>query len=119
MKLLRQFMIILAISFLGEICAHLIPAPIPASIYGMILLFLGLQFKLLKLEQVKDAGSFLVQIMPVLFVSPAVGLLDCWSVFQENLLAICVIVVGSLLLTFAASGILTQWFLRKKEEHHD
>ena len=41
MKLLRQFLIILAISFVGEALKYLLPLPVPASIYGMVILFVG------------------------------------------------------------------------------
>ena len=42
MKYLRQFGLILLFSFLGEALRALIPLPVPASIYGMALLFLAL-----------------------------------------------------------------------------
>lgn len=116
MKFLQQFAIILAISFLGELCHYLIPLPIPASIYGLILLFAALICKIIKLEQVKETGTYLVSIMPVLFVCPAVGLIKYWNVVRENLLAVVVIIVVSLLLTFAVSGMVTEFFLRRKEK---
>lgn len=95
----------------------LIPLPIPASIYGMILLFLALGLKLVKLEQVKETGQYLVSIMSVLFVCPAVGLLSCWELLRDHLAAIAVITVVSFLLTFAVSGWVTQ--LLGKEEGQD
>ena len=42
MKYVKQFFIILLISFVGELFKYLIPLPIPASIYGMVILFIGL-----------------------------------------------------------------------------
>ena len=64
MKLLRQFLIILAISFVGEALKYLLPLPVPASIYGMVILFVGLLTGLIKLSWVKDAGKFLIAVMP-------------------------------------------------------
>lgn len=116
MKYLRQFLIILGISFLGELCHRFIPAPIPASVYGMVILFSLLWTGILKLEQVKETGHFLVDIIAVLFVCPAVGLLDCWDVLRENWAAIFVIIVASFLITFGVSGAVTQYFLKKKGE---
>ena len=54
MKYMKQFGIILAISFAGEILNYLVPLPIPASIYGLVLMFLALCFKLIKVEDVKQ-----------------------------------------------------------------
>ena len=68
MKLLRQFLIILAISFVGEALKYLLPLPVPTSIYGMVILFVGLLTGLIKLSWVKDAGKFLIAVMPVMFI---------------------------------------------------
>lgn len=115
MKYLQQFLRIIAISFLGELCHSILPLPIPASIYGMILLFLALKTKVIKPDQIRETSQFLVGIMGVLFVCPAVGLLNCWELLESNWLAILVIVVVSLLLTFAVSGWVTQRLLKKEE----
>ena len=50
MKYLQQFLRILAISFLGELCHSLISLPIPASIYGMAFLLLALKTGMMKPE---------------------------------------------------------------------
>lgn len=114
MRYLFQMLWILGFSFLGETLHILLPWPIPASIYGMVLMFLALTIKLVKLEQVRETGHFLVNIMAVMFVSPAVGLLSCWDVVRENLVSISVVILGSLFLTFGVSGAVTQWLLKRK-----
>lgn len=119
MKYLRQFAIILAISLLGEIIHALIPLPIPASIYGIILLFLALECKILPLHAIRETSAFLVDIMPLLFIPAGVGLLDKWSILQEVLLPFAVIVVVSTFVVMAVSGRVTQAVIRrgqKKEE---
>lgn len=85
----------------------LIPVTIPASVYGMVLMFVALILKVVKLEWVSDAGHFLVSIMPVMFVCPAVGLLKCLNLVKEHWVAICVITVVSLVLTFVVTGWVT------------
>ena len=66
MKYLRQFCIILLISALGEGLHILLPLPVPASVYGLVLMLGTLTSGILKLEQVEDAADFLVEIMPVM-----------------------------------------------------
>ena len=78
MKYLRQFGLILLFSFLGEALRALIPLPVPASIYGMALLFLALAAGM-PLSAVEDTGDFLIEIMPVLFIPAGVGVLGCWG----------------------------------------
>ena len=115
MKYLQQFLRILTISFLGELCHSLISLPIPASIYGMAFLFLALKTGMMKPEQIRQTSQFFVGIMGVLFVCPAVGLLNCWELLQKHGAAILTIVVVSLLLTFAISGSVTQRLLKKED----
>lgn len=68
MKYLRQFCIILLVSALGEGLHILLPLPVPASVYGLVLMLGALASGILKLEQVEEAADFLVEIMPVMFV---------------------------------------------------
>ena len=79
MKYLRQFLIILFVSFLGEVLNYLIPLPIPASIYGILLMFLALELHIIPLSAVRETGRFLIEIMPVMFIPAAVGLLKYLS----------------------------------------
>ena len=116
MKYLRQIILILLFSFLGELLHSLIPAPIPASIYGMVLMFAALSLKIVKLEQVKESGAFLVSILPVLFVAPIVSLMDCWDTIRPNLTAILVIFAASTVICFAVSGLSTQVYMTKKKK---
>ncbi len=58
MKLYVQFMIILVFSFLGEAISTIFHLPIPGSIIGLILLFLALEFKLIRLRHIHTVGNF-------------------------------------------------------------
>ena len=117
MKYIRQFAIILTISFIGEILNCIIPLPIPASIYGMAILFTALCTGVIRLEQVKETGKFLIAIMPLMFIAPAVGLIDSWDVMKEYIVAIITITVISTVAVIAATGHMTQLImkLRRKE----
>ena len=114
MKYLKQFIIILCISFLGEILKMLIPLPIPASIYGMVLLFTGLMTGIVKLDSVKETGKFLIEIMPVMFIPAGVGLLNSWSNLQPILLPVLVITVVTIITVMIATGWTSQVIIRKK-----
>ena len=75
MKYLRQFLLILLISFIGELLHEVLPLPVPASVYGFAILFIGLLSGVIKLAHVKDTGKLLIEIMPVMFIPAGVGLL--------------------------------------------
>ncbi len=115
MKYFRQFCIIIAISFLGEACHEWLPLPIPASIYGLLLMLAALCTHLLPLEAVKDAGKFLIDIMPVMFIPAAVGLLESWGVLHPMLVPLLVIIPVTTVLVMAVSGRVTQWVIRSEK----
>ena len=119
MKYLSQFCIILGFTLAGEALQRLLPLPIPASVWGLVLLFLALCFGIVKVEQVKQASVFLISIMSVLFVAPAVGIAENWSVISSRLLPIILLLASSTFLTFGISGKLTQWLIRKGGDRHD
>jgi len=114
MKYLIQLMIILGFSFLGEFCNQVLPFPIPGSIYGIVFLFLSLHFNLLKLSQIKETGKFLVEIMPIMFIPPAVGLIDLWPILKTNLVAYLVIIVLSTILVMGVAGKVCEWVVKKQ-----
>lgn len=122
MKYLKQFFIIVLISFLGEIMKCLIPLPIPASIYGMLLMLAALCTHIITVEKVKEASTFLIQIMPVLFIPASVGLMNSWGELQQFLLPIVVIIIVTTVAVMAVSGRVTQAMIRrgkKKQEVGD
>lgn len=119
MKYLNQFLIILGFSLLGEALQRIVPLPIPASVYGIVLLFLALCFQLVKIEQVKEAGGFLTGILPVLFVAPAVNILENWALIKGSLIPMFLLVLASTVLTFGISGRIAQAIMQKGEKTHD
>lgn len=118
MKYLSQFLIILGFSLVGEALQQLLPLPIPASVYGIILLFAALSLKLVKVEQVKEAGGFLTSILPILFVPPAAGILEDWALIRDAVAPTLLLVLGSTVLTFGISGRLTQIFQDREKKRH-
>ena len=115
MKYLKQFGIILLVSFAGELLNYFIPLPIPAGIYGIVIMFLGLVFKIIPLDSVKDVGHFLVDIMPIMFISPAVGLMETWGLIKSNWIPYISIIVISTVLVMVVSGKITQLVMCKTQ----
>ena len=108
MKYVRQFVIIMLFTFLGEVLKALLPFPVPASIYGLLALLIELETKLLPLASVRDVGEFFVEIMPLTFIPAGVGLLESWGVMKPMLGSLVLTVVVSTILVMAVSGLVTQ-----------
>lgn len=114
-KYLRQFGIILAVTCVGEIMKYFIPLPIPGSIYGLILMFVLLLTKVIKVEHVKETGEFLIEIMPLMFIPAGVGLITSWSQLQSFLVPLLVITVVSTFVVMIVTGKVTDFLISKKE----
>lgn len=112
MKYLRQFMIIMMISFAGEVLKYLIPLPVPASIYGLVIMLVLLGTKILPMENVKDAGLFLVEIMPVMFIPAAVGLMDSWEDLKPIIIPFIIITFFVTVIVMVCGGHMTQFIIR-------
>ena len=107
MKYVKEFGIILIVSLVGELLNYFLPLPVPASIYGLVLMFLCLMLGVIKLSDVHDTACFLIEIMP------AVGLMASWDVIQANLVAYLIIAAVTTIVVMAVSGLVTQAVLKK------
>ena len=116
MKFLKQFSIILFISFLGEILHTLIPLPVPASVYGLVLMLAALVTGILKLGQVRETAAFLIEILPVMFIPAGVGLMESWSSLQPVWLPVILITILTTVLVMAVTGKVTQAMIGKEKK---
>ncbi len=113
MKYLKQFSVIITFSFIGELLHHMIPLQIPASIYGLVLLFAALVFGGVRLQQVKEAANFLIAVMPLMFIPAGVRLLESWGELRPILIPVVVILLVSTVLVMGVSGRVTQQVIRR------
>ncbi len=116
MKYVKQFGMILLISFIGEILHEVLPLPVPASIYGIVLLFLCLECKVIQVSAVKETSSFLIEIMPIMFIPAAVGLIDSWEIIKTAWVPYLVITAVSTVLVMAVAGRVVQSVMRRSEK---
>ena len=104
MKYIKQFAIIIAVSFVGELLSYFIPLPIPASIWGLALMLLLLILRIVKLSAVRDAAKFLVSLMQIMFIPAAVGLLTSLDALRSSLVPIIIAIVLVTPIVFFCSG---------------
>ena len=119
MPLIRQFAIIAGVSCMGEGLRMLIPLPIPASVYGLVLMLLGLMTGVIKLEKVQYGAAFLIEIMPLLFVPAAVGLTESWGQLAPVWLPVILITIATTVIVMGCVGRITQGVIRLQEKRRD
>lgn len=116
MKYMKQFCLIMFISFLGEGLHHYLPLPIPSSIYGLVILFVGLMTGVVKLSHVEETGRFLIEIMPLMFIPAAVGLLESWGILAPIWIPIIGITLITTVIVMIVSGKITQFVIRMENQ---
>lgn len=121
MELLRQFALIAGISCLGEGLRMLIPLPVPASVYGLVLMLAGLLTGVIRIERVHHGALFLIEIMPLMFIPAAVGLPNAWNDLAPVWLPVAAITLITTVIVMGVSGRMTQGMIRWEErrKHHE
>lgn len=117
MKFFKQFGWIMFVTCLGEILKYLLPFPIPASIYGLVLMMLFLMTGFIKLDRVYQVGTFLIEIMALMFIPAAVGIIESWAQLQRIILPVSIITVITTVMVMVVSGKVTQFILEREEDH--
>ena len=113
--MLREFMIIFLINYVGILLSKILHLPLPGTIVSLLLLFLMLQFKVLKLEKIENAGNFLLLNMTIFFMPPTVKIIDSYELLEKDLFKIIVIIIVSTFLTMGITGKVVQLMIDLKE----
>lgn len=121
MQYIYQLLVILGASFLGEVLNLVLPLPVPASVYGLLLLFIALMTGLIKLENVEKTGSFLIGTMSIYFIAPSVSLMTIIAQYVDSLPAVLVICLVSTLLVMVVTGKVAELLMKpsKEDESHE
>ena len=104
MKYIKQFGIIVLLAFLGELLHEVLPFPIPARIYGILLLFLCLEWKVIPVSAIRETSRFLIDVMPIMFIPAAAGLMDSWQIIKASWVSYGIITVVSTFAVMIISG---------------
>ena len=112
-KTLRAIFVILLIYFIGEAISHLFLHILPGSVIEMVLLFIALQLKIVKEEWISSLVDVIMKNLPLLFLAPSLGILTIFSSIKDDIFAICVAVIISLVGVIISVGFLVDKFTKK------
>ena len=116
MKYINQILVILGISFIGELLSQFLPLPVPASVYGLFIMLICLFTHIIKLDQDEDVGNWLILIMPVLFVPSAVSLMNVKDAIMNDLFVIALVTFVSTIVVMVVTGKVAQIIIERKEK---
>lgn len=119
MKYLKQLTVILVVSLVAEALGYFIPLPVPASVYGLILMFILLCTGIVKLDMVQDVADFFLQIMPFFFVAPTVKLMTSFDAIRGNILVLLLMSFVSTVVVIFVTGHVAQFIMRLRKRGKD
>ena len=118
MKIVTQVGIIFSICWISQIIEKLLPFSFPASVIGMILLFILLCVHILKVDQIREKSDFLLENMAFFFIPAGVSIINYFDVLKNWVVQLIVICVVSTVVTFAVTAYsmkLALYLMQKKK----
>ncbi|ODJ51986.1 antiholin LrgA [Brochothrix thermosphacta] len=115
---LQQAFIFAIVMLVANIIKGFLPMPMPASAIGLILLFIALSTKIVKVEQVEGLGNKLISIISFLFVPAAISVINSLGILSTSGLQIMLIIIVATVILLAITGWSTQVFLKKRAKTH-
>lgn len=117
MKLFREALIILGIYLAGEIISDMFSLPIPGNILGMIILFILLCTKTVKLNQISNVTNFLLNHLAFFFIPAGVGLMSSAGIIKATWLQLIIVCIISTVVIIGVTGIIVQFVAKRKESN--
>lgn len=111
MKVIRiivQLALLYVISFIGGVLHNLLHIPLPGSIIGLVLLFIGLSVKVIPAKWMEDGAGFILAYLPLFFIPATVGVINYPSLLSWSGALLLVVVVISTMITMVAAGTMSQ-----------
>ncbi len=119
MKYLKEIVWIIAFTFIGEALNAILPLPVPAGVYGLILLLIALMTGLVKLSDVESTSNFLLDTMTMMFIPAAVGIMSVMDIFLPVLLPYLVMIVASTVIVMVSTGLVATFILNRSKSSVD
>lgn len=117
MKIIKQIGIIFSICWIAQIIESVLPFDFPASVIGMIMLFLMLVFGWLKVDHIREKSDFLLSNMAFFFIPAGVSIINYFDVLQNCVVQLIVICVVSTVITFAVTAYSMKLVLKLMAAH--
>ena len=108
MKLMLQIGLVFGICLLGQVIAAVLPIAFPGSVISMVLLFLLLVFKVVRVDHIRQKADFLLKNMAFFFIPAGVGIVAQFDAIKNSIPALLVVIVVTSVLTFGSTALVVQ-----------
>lgn len=98
---------------MGVVVNYFLNTPIPAVVWGMIFLFLGFIFKIIKVSDVEKTSRGLLKYFAFLFLPAGVKIIKEYSAMDGKVIQIFCIMVISTIVTMVVTAITVEFVIRR------
>lgn len=112
MKIIKQVGIIFTVCWLSQLIANVLPFTFPASVIGMLFLFICLLTGLLKIEHIQEKSDFLLENMAFFFVPAGVSIMNYFEILKSSVVQLVIVCMVSTVITFAVTVYSVKWTMR-------
>ena len=116
MKYVKGIVIIFGITMVGELLNMFIPLPVPAGVYGLFILLGGLCTKVISLSDVEVTGNLLLDLMPVMFIPAAVGIIDKIEELKAIMIPMLIITFVTTFIVMTITGKTAEWIIKRQKK---
>lgn len=113
MKIIKEFGIIFFCLLLGNITKSFIDFPIPDTVYGMIYLFIAMNLKIVRLEDLKIVPSGLLDNLQLFLIPPTVAIVNAFDLIKGEILQLFIIILASTIITMIVTGSVVSFVQRR------
>lgn len=109
----QQALTLAVILLISKIIESLIPIPMPASVIGLVLLFIALCTGIVKLGQVESVGTALTNNISFLFVPAGISVINSLPILSKSPVLIILLIIISTILLLISTGFASQLLVTK------
>lgn len=113
--ILVQIIFLYGLSILGNLIVSLLNLPIPGSIVGLLLLFMGLHTNSIPVTFIQEGAGFILVVLPLFLIPSTVGVIEYPELLSIRGVMLILMVMVSTFLTMIIVGRVST-FREKKEE---
>lgn len=109
----HQVLVLAIIMLLSNIIESFMPIPMPASVIGLVLLFIALCTGIVKLGEVEKVGTTLTNNIGFLFVPAGISVINSLGVLSQSPILIILLIIISTILLLLCTGFFSQMLITK------